>query len=70
MQQLDVTVRGMSCGHCVASVRQALEATDGITVDRVTVGSATVQYDPATVQPEHVVARIKEAGFDASIAAL
>jgi copper chaperone CopZ len=67
MKQLDLKVGGMSCGHCVASVRSALESIEGVTVDQVSVGSATVHYDPSTTQPADVVTRVKAAGYDASV---
>ena len=37
-QQLDVTIRGMSCGHRVASVRKALQSIEGVEVGDVRVG--------------------------------
>lgn len=67
MKQLDLNVSGMSCGHCVASVRRALESVDGVTIDRVSVGSATVHYDPSTTQPADIMIRVKDAGYDASV---
>lgn len=43
MQQF--AVRGMTCGSCVAHVRQALEQVPGVAGATVQVGAATVAYD-------------------------
>ncbi len=68
MESLDLTIAGMSCGHCAASVRRALESTEGISVDGVQIGSAAVQYDPSRVTPADIVARVADAGYQASVA--
>ena len=56
-------VKGMSCGHCVAHVRTALEAVPGIAVNEVTIGRATVACDgqPATLQA--IGAALDDAGY-------
>ena len=55
MEQTTIAIQGMSCGHCVASVKGALGRLDGVEVQEVKVGSATVAYDPqaATRSEEH-----------------
>ena len=39
---VDVTIGGMSCGHCVARVRKILGGVSGIESADVAVGSATI----------------------------
>lgn len=65
MEQLRLDIQGMSCGHCVASVRRALDDVDGVEVRDVTIGSATVAYDPARVRPETVADAVRDEGYDA-----
>ena len=64
--QTILTVQGMTCGHCEAAVRKALEAVPGVTavleVDR-TANRAVVEGDADT---EALVAAIKEEGYQAS----
>jgi copper chaperone CopZ len=48
MERIELTVRGMSCGGCVASVRRALEREEGVEVEGVSVGAARVAYDGMT----------------------
>jgi copper chaperone CopZ len=66
MEKLSLAIRGMSCGHCVKSVDQALKALPGVEVERVEVGSATVAYDPAQIQPEQIEAAVSEEGYQAN----
>jgi len=62
-----LTISGMSCGHCVSAVKQALGEVNGVTIEQVAIGSATVQYDPAVVQPSAIADAVSDAGYAASI---
>lgn len=64
MEELKIDVGGMSCGHCVKSVTQALQALHGVDVKQVVVGSATVSYDPAKTTPDQLAQAIEDAGYD------
>ncbi|NQV73153.1 heavy-metal-associated domain-containing protein [bacterium] len=39
----ELTLEGMSCGHCVKAVKEALATVDGIEVEHVQIGSAIVE---------------------------
>lgn len=58
-----IKIEGMSCGHCVRSVREALEETEGVEVEDVQIGSAQINYDPARTNRQEVERAIEEAGF-------
>ena len=66
MQQLELTIAGMSCGHCVGRVRTAIEAVAGTHIDRISVGAATVVHDPEIVSQAAIVAAIQRAGYSAA----
>ncbi len=68
MQQLDLDISGMSCGHCIARVKQALEATAGVRVESVKVGSAHLAFDPAVTTPERISAAVTGSGYVAHVA--
>ena len=68
MIRTTLTIEGMSCGHCVMSVKKALTGVEGVTVENVAVGSATVAYDPALASPEKIVDAISDAGCEAAAA--
>ena len=65
MQKLSLAIEGMSCGHCVARVTKALSALPGVRIGSVGLGSATVEYDPATSSPQAIAAALDEAGYPA-----
>ena len=70
METLGMKISGMSCGHCVGAVTGALKKMDGVTVDEVKIGSATMSYDPARTSPAAIAQAIEDAGYQAEPAPL
>lgn len=64
MERTTLNITGMSCGHCVGAVTKALKAVEGAEVEHVTVGSATVAYDPARTSPDQLAAAVEDAGYE------
>jgi copper chaperone len=69
MKQLKLEVTGMSCGHCVGAVREALAAVPGVKVDNVSIGSASVSFDETKTTVGDLVDAVSEAGYEATEAA-
>jgi copper chaperone CopZ len=67
MQQATIDIQGMSCSHCVASVKRALGGLHGVEVQEVQVGSATVSYDPVRVTPGRIAEAIEQEGYTAEV---
>jgi copper chaperone len=65
MERVTLTIDGMSCGHCVGRVQQALERLDGVDVETVGVGQAEVRIDEARQRLAAVVAALEAAGYPA-----
>jgi copper chaperone CopZ len=65
MEQVTLEVQGMSCAHCVRAVDAALKAVDGVQVERVAIGTATVAYDPAKVTMGDLIDAVSDAGYEA-----
>ena len=65
MNALHLQIDGMSCAHCVDSVKKALDALDGVSVDAVTVGSADLRYDPEKTSRAAVLEAVAQAGYPA-----
>lgn len=67
MTTTTLTVRGMTCGHCVRAVQEALEGMAGVRSARVDLeaGRATVEYDEAKADPGAMVAVVGEEGYEA-----
>jgi len=60
---LDIT--GMSCDHCVARVRKAVDSMPGVHASEVSIGQATVSFDPSAVSAEDIAASVTRAGYPA-----
>ena len=58
-----IAIEGMSCGHCVGAVRSALEAIDGVEVEKVRVGEAHIHRDPSRADRHAVEIAIERSGF-------
>lgn len=65
MATTTLKVSGMSCGHCVRTVTEALEAVDGVARAQVDLqrGQATVEYDAACTSPQLLASAITEEGY-------
>jgi len=66
MEHLNLKIDGMSCGHCVARVEKTLKKLDGVTLNRVDVGSADLFYDPAKASFAKIREALDDAGYTAS----
>jgi copper chaperone len=62
-QQETLSIDGMHCEHCVEAVREALSALDGVTVDAVEVGRATISHD-GSLRRDHLAAALDDAGYE------
>lgn len=62
MEIKTITIRGMSCQHCVMAVKKQL--TSVATVKEVAIGKAVVEIDPATVSDETLTKAIANAGYE------
>lgn len=65
MESATLEIQGMSCGHCVGSVRSALAALKGVEVQDVIIGKATVRFDPAMVTRGALVDAVEDQGYHA-----
>jgi copper chaperone CopZ len=64
-----LTIKGMTCGGCVASVKLQLRKTEGVTAYEVSYEKAEAQvtYEPAKTTPEKIAASVSKTGFTASV---
>jgi copper chaperone CopZ len=68
MERLNLTIEGMSCAHCVRAVRGRLERTPGVKVSDVQIGSAVLDYEPATTKIDDIEEAIADEGYTAFVA--
>ncbi|UGT70949.1 copper ion binding protein [Nocardia gipuzkoensis] len=64
MSTTTVTVTGMTCGHCVSSVREEVGRIPGVTDVKVDLASGRVDIDSDTpIQRDAIAAAVDEAGY-------
>ncbi len=59
----NLKIEGMSCQHCVARVKKAVDAVEGVVSSEVAIGSAKVEYDETRAGREASVKAIEGAGY-------
>ena len=67
MTTTTLKVSGMTCGHCVRTVTEALEGVDGVKsaqVDLAT-GKARVDYDETQTDPGALASAVTDEGYSA-----
>jgi Cu+-exporting ATPase len=65
-KQVILPVTGMTCANCVATIERNVKKLDGVSTAAVNLASerATVVYDPARLNVDGIVARVRKAGYD------
>jgi copper chaperone len=64
MSTVTVTVTGMTCGHCVSSVREEVGEIPGVTAVDVDLATGKVTVDSEhEVEPEAIQNAVEEAGY-------
>ena len=63
MKNEELKISGMTCGHCVMSVKKELSKLPGVEVKDVRIGSALVAYDESKVTVALLKNAVEEAGF-------
>jgi copper chaperone CopZ len=58
------TVNGMTCDHCVLSVREEVEEVDGVTAVDVDLPTGRMVVSGADVDDAAVRAAVEEAGYE------
>jgi copper chaperone CopZ len=60
----------LSCPSCVAKIEKALKALDGVEQAKVhfNTGRIEVDYDPAAVKSDELVAAVRSVGYESKVA--
>ena len=64
MQRVTLQINGMSCGHCVAAVKQALNEVPGVEVENVAIGQAVISYSPDKTKSTDITDALADAGYE------
>lgn len=63
MERMTMRIDGMTCGHCVGQVTKALKELEGVKLEQVSVGSATVSFDSAIASEDRITKAIEDQGY-------
>jgi len=63
MAEISLKIDGMSCQHCVASVKKAVDGVEGVNSSDITVSAAKVVYDEVKTSRDSIVDAVKNAGY-------
>jgi copper chaperone len=65
MAEITLKIEGMSCQHCVMSVKKALDGIDGVKSSDVSIGTARVVYDELRSDRDKIAKATQDAGYKA-----
>jgi len=63
MAEITLKIEGMSCQHCVASVKKAVDGLEGVDSSDVAVGSARVVFDDVKTGKDTIIKAVQNAGY-------
>lgn len=64
MQEIVLTVEGMSCGHCVNAIEGALKKLGAVGTVDLTSKSVLVSYDESKLSLNTIKEAIEDQGYD------
>jgi len=62
--KVELSISGMSCGHCVRAVEEALAGVDQVTVESVEIGRAVVEAPDDADTGDRLKSAVREEGYD------
>lgn len=63
MADLILKIEGMTCHHCVMSVRKAVESVKGVNTADINIGSAKINYDDTKTDKNAIIEAIQRIGY-------
>lgn len=66
-QRLELAVTGMTCNHCVESVRRAVTECTGVQTVEVSLNRGRVVVEGENLDPGRIMSAIEELGYRATI---
>lgn len=63
MKTQNIEINGMTCGHCIMSVKKELNKIEGVSINSVRIGSAEIVIDEAKVSENKLREAVQEAGY-------
>lgn len=67
MKNIELTVEGMSCAHCISSVEKALYTVEAKGKVNLKTKTVLVEFDESKATPESIKSAIEEQGYDVTL---
>ena len=67
MNRITLEVKGMSCGHCVGTVKSALEGIEGVDSVKVDLKAGEATVAGTNLAPESLIQAVNEEGYEAKV---
>ena len=69
METITLSVIGMTCGGCAASVKRVLDKTEGVEALEVNheEDSVIIKYDADNIDIKHIIEKIERIGYKAEV---
>jgi copper chaperone len=68
MHRITLHITGMTCGHCLHAVNEALNKAPGVQLESLRMGRAVVSYDEKATNQAAIESAIADAGYTATAA--
>ena len=65
---IELTVSGMTCGHCKTAVEGALKRVSGVSKVEVDLAHGSAQVEGDGVNPDALIAAVQDEGYGAAVA--
>jgi copper chaperone len=59
----ELTIEGMSCQHCVMTLKKELSKLEKLNLLEIQIGRASVEYEAGQVTEEEIRAAVEAAGY-------
>ena len=63
MERITLALSGMTCGHCVGTVRKTLSGLDGVEVEAVGINTATLVVDTSRTPVATIEQTLDDVGY-------
>ncbi len=63
MTEITLKIDGMSCQHCVMSVKKAIDEINGVSSSDVSIGMAKVVYNDSATDRDVIADAVRKAGY-------
>jgi copper chaperone len=64
MAEVTLKIGGMSCQHCVARIKKAVDELSGVSKSDVDIGTVHVVYDESRLVKQDIEAAVRKAGYN------